>query len=309
MLLRPRRLPRRFNRRPTALTRRFVRQRHRRRTTYLWERWKRVLGRIERTSGSLGKTLRTVAIAFSIGLMALLVGLLTFSPLLTVREIRVQRTSPRIDVEQVERALAPVFRRHLFFLSSQDVVHALRQAVPDVTAATIQKRYPSTLIVRLTLDPIIARLRIEEPEAAASPPRTATGVLTEYLTAQAMYVTYQPSYVRREQPEGTLPLVRIVDWGARPAPWTQLITPEFLLTMREAEQMLRDQFGQEVIERTVFLRAQEFHLRTKALILWFDRRSTLEDQLQRYTIFLRTIGLQAAKEYVDLRLRDRVVYK
>lgn len=250
---------------------------------------------------------------FVLGATLLVFGLLTFSPLLSVRQIRIARSDARIDVEHIERLLAPMFRRHLFFLSSQEVVSLLKDAVPDISAATVTKRYPSTLIVRLTLDPIIARLLIEEPRNArpaapvrgsgsAAPSPTPSG---EYLTSQGLYVTYTPSQVQGAPP---MPL-RIVDWGARPVPWTSLIEPDYLLAMRETEKALLDQFGQEVIERTIFLRAREFHLRTKTITLWFDRRSTLEEHLRRYRIFLRTIGLDAAKEYVDLRLNDRIVYK
>jgi len=37
--------------------------------------------------------------------------------------------------------------------------------------------------------------------------------------------------------------------------------------------------------------------------------SPLEDQLERYRLFLQAVGKDVAKEYVDLRLRERVVYK
>lgn len=308
MLLRPRRIPRRFNREPSALTRRFVRHRHRRRRAYTFERWKRLLARFQRTSGAMRQSLRRLLITFAVGFTLLIAGLLIFSPLLIVHEIRVPRSSMRIDVEQVQRALAPIFRRHLFFLSSQEIVNLLREAVPDLMAVNIQKRYPSTLVVRLTLDPIIARLSIEEPDAAGGVPATSSGTAVpqgDYLTAQGFYVRYTPAQIRGDP----LVPIRVVDWGARPAPWSRLVDPVFLLAIGESEQALLDQFGQETTERTIFLRAQEFHLRTKTVTLWFDLKSSLEEHLQRYRTFLRTIGPAAAKEYIDLRLRDRVVYK
>lgn len=270
-----------------------------------------MLLRLRRASKGLQGTVRPFLLTFAVGFMLLILGLLAFSPLLSVREIRVPRTDARVDVEQVQRALAPVFRRHLLFLPVQEVIALLREAVPDLTAVTVQKRYPSILIVRLTLDPIIARLSIGEPEqshpSASAIPRVSSARITmgDYLTAQGLYVTYTASQVRGALP----PLLHIVDWGARPSPWTRLLEPNFLLAMREADQTLHGQFGQEVTEQIVFLRAREFHLRTKPVTLWFDRRNPLEEQFRRYRIFLRTVGLPAAKEYVDLRLTDRVVYK
>jgi hypothetical protein len=64
-----------------------------------------------------------------------------------------------------------------------------------------------------------------------------------------------------------------------------------------------------VFTRTLFLRAQEYHLQTREWTLWFDMRSSIEDHLQRYRIFLREIPHEEVREYIDLRLKDRVVYK
>ena len=305
MLLSPRRIPDRYNRRTSSPMRDFVKRRNMRRRQYLWERWRRLLHGLKRSIEQINRSIRQFALAFVIGLFLLIVGLLLFSPILDVREIRVLRTDPRIDVEQVQHALVPLFRKHLLILSAQDIVPMLRAALPDMISATIRKRYPSTLVVQLMLDPIIARLSIEDQGVTVP---TATGAMIhtdDFLTAQGMYVTYLQSQIKDVPPA----LIRVVDWGARPGAWAPLVDPSFLLEMRQAEQTLLEQFSQATIERTVFLRAQEFHLKTKTYTLWFDRKSALDTQMQHYRIFLQAVGPQAAKEYVDLRLADRVVYK
>lgn len=305
MLLSPRRIPGRYNRQASVSTRDFVRRRQTRRRKYAWERWKRAFHRVQRGIGQLTVTVRRFAVVFAACLLFLVLGLLLFSPILEVREIRVQRTDPRIDVEQVERALTPLFHKHLFFLSSQEVAPMLRKALPDLASASIRKRYPSTLVVGMTLDPIIARLSIEDRGAPVPAASGAVLRMADFLTSQGMYVTYLPDQVK----ESLQPLIRIVDWGARPAPWLPFLDPAFLLEMRQAEQTLSEQFGQDTAERIVFLRAQEFHLKTKTVTLWFDRQSSLDAHFQRYRVFLRSVGAGAAKQYIDLRLADRVVYK
>ena len=59
----------------------------------------------------------------------------------------------------------------------------------------------------------------------------------------------------------------------------------------------------------VYVRAQEFHIRTNKVTLWFDLRSSLSVQLQRFREFLKTVPLDQAKEYVDLRIADKIIYK
>jgi hypothetical protein len=128
----------------------------------------------------------------------------------------------------------------------------------------------------------------------------------EFLTQNGLYVVYEPSQVQTGS--GILQL-HIVDWGARPEPWKQLVDPNMLDLMRGAEAELQTQFGIQTKSRTIFVRAREFHLKTPTYMLWFDTRSPLAEQLQRYRFFLQSVGQGAATQYVDLRLKDKIVYK
>lgn len=267
------------------------------------EKWRRSARRLQKAVKEWEVVFRHWLIVIVAGAVLLAVGLLVFSPILQVREVRVQRT-PRLDVEEVQRVLSPTFGRHLAFLSPYEVSLLLRKEIPDVNTIEVSKEYPSTLIVRITLDTIIARLQIDDPEALEDR-RANTGALAQdYLTDEGMYVTYP--LVEEEEP---LLHIRLVDWGVRPNPGTKLLSKEFLDRVRATEQALVTQFGQEVRARAVYLRAREYHITTDRFTLWFDIASSLEDQLQRYRIFLRTVGPGEALHYVDLRLSDRVVYK
>jgi hypothetical protein len=185
--------------------------------------------------------------------------------------------------------------------------------MPDLDSVESQKRYPSELVVRLTLDPIIARLTIDDPRATPSGSGAMAAVgtgqlipVSDYLTSEGTYVAYQSTQIGSGN---VLPLIRVVDWGVRPVPGTLLFEPEMLTAIQQAETQLTQQFGQGIRERVVYLRAQEFHLQTAAYSLWFDRRSSVEDHLKRYRIFLGAAGKEGASTYVDLRLSNRVVYR
>lgn len=231
-----------------------------------------------------------------------------FSPLIEVREIRVVRSDRRVDVEQVQRSLAPLFGEHLLFLTQKQVLPLLEEPVPDLRRAVIDKQYPSTLILRLELEPIIALLEIVDPSGNVSPAVTGTGsdALGDYLTADGTYVVYPPSLV--QSGTGTA-VVRIVDWGVRPEPWIHLLDVQVLERMAQAEQTLRDQFGDTISQRAVYLRSREFHVQTERHSLWFDMRSPVAEQIDRYRLFLESAGADAADVYVDLRLQDRIVYR
>jgi hypothetical protein len=313
MLRTPRRLPQRFNRPVSSRTRSLVERRHQRQKQYRTERFKRLVHKLQRRAASL----RAVAVRFAlfivIGLVLLGIGLAVFSPILNVREIRVSRSDPRIDVERIQRALSDLFGERLPVVSAQHVEELLQAAVPDLAEAEISKQYPSTLQVRITLDPIIAKLRIGEPDqdpGAGSGALAGSGVVlpsgSDFLTTEGMYVVYRDSQVQAGS--GTLEL-DVVDWAVRPAPWKQLVSPTLLQAMGQAEEEMRTEFGHSISRRAVYIRAREFHLQTESYALWFDLRSPLEEQVLRYRFFLEFADRGAVREYIDLRLKDKVVYR
>jgi hypothetical protein len=310
--LSPRRLPRQFNRSVTSSTRNLVRARHERRKQYSRERWQRGYQRLKRQFVGWRVLVWRFLAVLAVGCVALGVWLVFFSRIFAVSEIRVARTDRRLNEEMIYDALRPLIGRHLFYVSEGEVRPMLtapsdragRPAVPDLDDVVVGKDYPNAVGVRIELDPVIARLSIE---GGAPRPEGGTGSgLGDFLTDKGMYVAYQPSQVASG---AQLPLIRIVDWGIRPTPWATLLEPAFLDGMRKAEQSLNEQFGQRVTERAVYLRAREFHLKTGAHSLWFDFKSTLEAHLQRYRLFLRAVGAGGAKQYVDLRLTERIVYR
>jgi len=242
---------------------------------------------------------------------ALAFAIVLFSPLIRVREIRVQRSEERVDIEKIQTLLLPLFGRHLFFLSRFEVTNLMKDAVPDLDTVSVAKNYPSELSVRVTLKPLGARIQIEEPP----PKKSSTGAIIavpvppkkrfDYLTVNTIYESL-PS----EDPRGKdLPLIKVVDWSVRPVSGTPLLSEGLLDRMKATETTLKDQFGLQVTSRTVYIRAHEFHLSTGKISLWFDIESPLEEQLGRLRTFLKSVGIAQAKSYIDLRLAGRVVYR
>ncbi len=299
------RLPRRFNRPVTKETRAFAARRHARHADQRRDRWRRRKRRVSQLLKNWGIALRRWILLVIVGSALLLIGLVLFSPIVQVREIRVTRDSVRVDSDRVQRALVPIFGRHLLFLSATEVTELVRAAVPDLTDVQMDKQYPSRIVVKITMEPLTARLQIDAPEGDAAP-ATATGAsvtAADFLTVGGRYVTHPtPGNA------GDLPLIRIVDWGVRPEPGTLLITPELLAALYasvEAVELLKI----PVTDRVVYVRAREFHLGTDRFSLWFDLQSPVLEQVARLKLFLEKIPAKEVTLYVDLRLSDRIVYR
>ncbi len=248
----------------------------------------------------------------------MLLGIVVFSPLFQVRRITVQRNQGRVDVALIQQQIAPLLGHRLLLLSVRDIEALVKQVVPDLQEITIRKEYPSKLVVRIAVRPIIARLHLSAPVGAVPQgagilpaEKTPTPLAPNLRTPKSDYLTDNGLYVTAAVAESgaLLPMINVVDWEVRPSPGTRLISEEFLNTMGQAEALLSQQFGQKVTGRSVYLRAQEFHLSITQGSLWFDVQSPLPEQLRRYRIFLGNGGWSQASQYVDLRLRGRVVYR
>ncbi len=314
MLLRPTRLPRRFSRRVSKGTAAFVKRRHQRRRQYVRERWARGLRKSQRFLGWTAEFLRQWFLLTVCTILGLAFAALLFSPIVHVREVRIKRTDPRLDSEKIQRSLKPVFGRHLFFLDPSDVRVLVQDAMPDAEDVTVDKQYPSTLSLTVKLHPLVARLKVTADSAppSGSGAKLAGGSGAAIPSAQHEYLSDNGLYISLpfEAASSTaLPLITVVDWAVHPVPSTPLFSADLLKRMQEAEGTLRDQFGLTVTGRTVYMRAREFHCKTSKYVLWFDMATPLADQFQRYKVFLQNAQPGEVKEYVDLRLVGRIVYR
>lgn len=301
-LHRPLPIPHRFRRPVQDSVRQLIERRHQRRRAALRQRWMRSWSRFEGRIRALRWLAVPLLAVAGILIIALLCSLFLFSPWTKIQEIRVIRQDPRVDIATVQHALSPLFGRRMLLLSRADVLPLLEGTLPDLQEVTVDLVYPSRLVVRLTLDALIAQLQIDDTALASQ----SGALLHDFLTEEGIYVQYLPSQVRSRE---TLPIIHITDWGVRPLVGARLLPMNFLTKTRESEDTLRRDFGQEVTERLIFLRAREFHLRTAEWWLWFDTRTPLEDLFHRYRLFLQSVPRENVRKYVDLRITDRVVYQ
>ena len=235
---------------------------------------------------------------------------LLFAPFFNVRRINIERRDPRIDPGDIQQTLSPLFNQRLVLVTKAQVASMLTGDYPDITSIAIGKQYPSTLSVSITLEPVIAEITMEEAsvkqsETQSGAIKTGTGTTEySYITSKGTYVT-SPIRLTKQKIER----ITITDWNMLPQNRTKLITPDVLRTIFLARDTLRRDFGLEPIKIIVYLRAQEFHIKTPKGTLWFDERTDLPMQFQRFREFLKEIPLDQVKEYIDLRIADKIVYK
>ncbi len=266
---------------------------------------------LRRGSRSLVRSTHAVLLEFRLwlllfagALVALAIAILLFSPIFNVRQIDIRTQDGRLDREEIQHTLVPLFHSRLLFVTVSQVQSLLVAQYPDITQVTIQKKYPSSLTVSVNVDPLVGNIIIDAPQqGSGSIAQTGSGVHA-YITAKGYIIMS-----RLQLAHTPLQPITITDWGVAPENRTIILQPDALHTIFLARDTLRDSFGLPVNRIVVYLRAKEFHVQAGHVSLWFDLESPLAIQFGRFREFLKSASLNQAKEYVDLRISDRVVYK
>ncbi len=238
-------------------------------------------------------------------LIAVLLALL-FAPLFNVRQITVHRQDPRIDLDEIQQTLSPLFRQRLLLVTKNQVSAMLQIEYPDIDAVEIAKIYPSTLDVTIHVEPVAATIVIDDHGTLFSDSGALAG------SGSYSYITHTGTFVTSPIPLAlgtTLPTLRLTDWGIRPQNRMKALPPDFIEHIFLARDSLRTDFGLLTQGITVYVRAQEFHIRTNKVVLWFDLKSPLSEQFQRFREFLKTVSLDQVKMYIDLRIVDKIIYQ
>lgn len=306
----PRRLPRLLNRQTSLYSRTVAWARYRtinRRAQQRKERTKRMMRSCARIASLVATEFRTWLL-IGIGMLtATTMLVLVFAPFFDVRQIVIRRQDPRIDLEDIQQSLSPLFKQRLLLVTKSQVHALLAPEYPDIDSIDIAKEYPSTLTVSIYVEPVAAQIVIDDSDVSLL---TQTGTTVgsgsySYITRGGIFVQ-SPIRLRGDTP---IPTLRLTDWGIRPQNRTRALPSDFVEQIFAARDALRTDFGLTTRDIAVYVRAQEFHIRTNKVTLWFDLRSPLSVQLERFREFLKTFSLEQAQQYIDLRIADKIIYR
>jgi len=241
------------------------------------------------------------------GVLTIILGILLLSPFFDVRSMHIRREDARIDPEDIQQTLAPLFKQRLVLVTRNQVASMLASEYPDIQRIEIKKEYPSTLVVTVYLDPVVAKIVIDDTGMVTTGSGSVSGTgetLHTYLTRTGLFVSSPITLTTVP-----LPVLTITDWSIKPQNRQRVLDPEFLQQIFLTRDTLRRDFGLTTTGIVVFLRAQEYHVRTNKTTLWFDLESPLVVQFQRFRELLKAVSLDQVQEYADLRIADKIIYR
>ena len=307
----PRKLPRRLNRETSVFSRTLARKQYQgseRRAQRRRERTMRFLRKFSKFSSIVASEFRAWLLIGVCAVIITVVMVLLFAPFFDVRQIHIRRQDPRIDLEDIQQTLSPLFKQRLLLVTKTQVSSLLAADYPDIDHVAITKSYPSTLTVSIFLQPVAAAIVIDDSDMslASQSGAVAAGSGTYAYITRTGYFVSSPIKIVSGTP---IPTLRLTDWGIRPQNRTRILSTDFIDQLFSARDALRTDFGLTTKDIVVYVRAQEFHIQTNKVTLWFDLKSPLSVQFQRFREFLKTLTLDQSKEYIDLRIADKIIYK
>ncbi len=232
--------------------------------------------------------------ALGIAILLLMGGFIAFafaSPYFELKRIEVERESARFDPGQVEAALSEIKGKNLLFLQKSDVETILFERFPTFRSIEMEELWP---------DGIRISVEISQPSFLLENTFDAiTSVMTEDGVA-----------IRRYADE-SLPRWKILQHERPIQPSTQVLSPDEVQFIRDAQTGLLKGFGIITDEVQILWAARELHLVADGrMTLWFDLNIPLIDQLERLAASAQEIELSTRGfKHIDLRIPEHLYFE
>ena len=234
-----------------------------------------------------------------LSLILLIFYALFFSNYLKVDEIVVaEETFDKETLTQEIRAsLSENLGENIIFLDTSDLELKVNSLFPELEKISVEKDYPSKLIVDFSQFPLVAN------------------VINESISIKKSYIINSVGYAIKEDLENpSLPYIRVQ--SDEPINTENPIIEKSKLTyVLDTISYFEDKFGMNIKEVQYKKIPRELHLLTeKDFYIWLDIQRPAEEQLKKLKKSLIKLDIYSEPlEYIDLRIAgsngDKIIYK
>ena len=218
-----------------------------------------------------------------------------FSPLFRINEIIINRQNLVVDTLEAEIFLNDIlYKKNILLVSKKNISNLLKQEFPQWKSFIIEKKFPNKILVQIETYQIFAYVRImdENNKIKSELPINELGNISylDFDVDPSLYINYLE------------PLEQIPMFG------DSLIFAQDIKKIKQIKNILLENY--ELLTKNIdyFKFGKEVHFNVFKYFLWFDLSQDLTSQLKRYDYVLTELN-QKDLEYIDLRIKNRVIYK
>ena len=267
---------------------------------------------------------------------------ITFSSYFAIIHIEVARENFNIDSTAIESHLNQHIGKNIIFFSRHRIIQTVKDKFPEFKEVRVKKILPHTIQIHLESHSVIANLRVYYtlPEAEESlQNKTALDQAIAELNKKKLLdekalnkafllddteeeeeeedVIEQKSLLNQigqsifDQEENLeLPIIIIRNLTQPIKDREQVIPPEHIDYIFKAIQYFTDLLNMKIIDIEYLPIAREIHIKTdQNFIIWITFERDFKVQIDKlYTIYEPAEFNKEELNYIDLRVRDKVIY-
>jgi hypothetical protein len=168
---------------------------------------------------------------------------------------------------------------------------------PEIKTITLEKDYPSTIIINFEKFPQAANLVVDE-----------NGTTKQYILNTIGFA------VKEDFENPDLPFIKLESEEPINTD-TYVISEEVLNYILSAKSEFETRFGMQITDLIYKKRAREVHLKTeKGFTIWLDQQLEIDGQYKKLKKALVKLDIYSQPlEYIDLRINskngERIIYK
>ncbi len=214
-----------------------------------------------------------------------------FSPYFKIKKININRDTPNLNIESVQKILKPFYGKNLLFLKKEDLIKILLKNFLEFRTIEITEEWPDSMTISIKLSP--PAFTVFDIESANFAVISSDGVVLSLTGNEA------------------LPTLKIKNMKKPFILGDRIIEKDWLEQIKLIKKILFSEIKITTKEIILLPIAQEVHFITSSGIsLWFDLQLDIKQQIQKLELGANKIGLYSKKlEHIDLRIPGQLFWK
>lgn len=238
-----------------------------------------------------------------------------FTSLFVVKNINLERENFRIDSGEVLDFLSEYRYRNILLISTSKIEEDIKKKFPEYKTATVKRILPNSLSVQVKNFEIIAKLKVlikpEKRLVGTGSSLVETLGLQPYEQILALNsIGIIEAYNELYQDFPMLEIANIQDFPL--VQGDKLLSLDKLSLILKAKEELFNELKLSVNYMKYFPDARELHLKTNnEYEIWIDFMSPITEQIDKLKKISNDVDWNEnpPNEYIDLRVKNRIIYK
>lgn len=250
-----------------------------------------------------------VALAF---LFVGLVFIFFFTSFFVIENINLERENFRVDTGKVVDSLKDYRYSNILLISTSKIEKKIKETFPEYKTVTVKRVFPNTLMIQVKNFDIIAQFKVFiKPQSKITEFDVETIELKPY--EQILAINSEGVIEQNNTIYESLPVLEIA--GIQDIPLVQgdrIVSKNNLDLVWSAKTILWEELGIASNYIKYFPDAKEVHLKTENNYeIWIDFTTPINEQIDKLKKISNHVDWNEnpPSEHIDLRIKNRIIYK